>query len=139
MVKRGLGSFVLAFGISFGVMSMNQAGALVHVYEDGSIRLNHGGTEMGQGLFIKVAQVVAGVFGVPVERMRITATSTAEVPNTAPTAASTGSDLNGWAAQIAAAHHPQPAWPSVAAAEWGVRPERDRLRRRRRSSPATTA
>ncbi|MFH5926625.1 xanthine dehydrogenase molybdopterin binding subunit [Roseomonas xinghualingensis] len=122
VVKRGLGSFVLAFGISFGIMSMNQAGALVHVYEDGSIRLNHGGTEMGQGLFIKVAQVVAGVFGVPVERVRITATSTAEVPNTAPTAASTGSDLNGWAAQIAATTI-RTRMAELAAAEWGVRPE----------------
>ena len=77
---------------------MNQAGALVHVYTDGSIRLNHGGTEMGQGLFIKVAQVVAEVFKVDIERIRPSATSTAEVPNTSPTAASTGSDLNGWAA-----------------------------------------
>ncbi|WP_245215377.1 xanthine dehydrogenase molybdopterin binding subunit [Pararoseomonas baculiformis] len=121
VVRRGLGSFVLAFGISFGIMSMNQAGALVHVYEDGSIRLNHGGTEMGQGLFIKVAQVVAGVFGVPVERVRITATSTAEVPNTAPTAASTGSDLNGWAAHLAAMtiRH---RMAEQAAAEWGVSP-----------------
>jgi xanthine dehydrogenase large subunit len=122
VLRRGLGSFVLAFGISFGVMSMNQAGALVHVYEDGSIRLNHGGTEMGQGLFIKIAQVVAGVFGVPVERVRITATSTAEVPNTAPTAASTGSDLNGWAAQIAATTI-RTRMAELAAAEWDVRPE----------------
>ncbi len=81
---------------------MNQAGALVHVYTDGSIRLNHGGTEMGQGLFIKVAQVVAEVFKVDVDRIRPSATSTAEVPNTSPTAASTGSDLNGWAAWEAA-------------------------------------
>jgi xanthine dehydrogenase large subunit len=81
---------------------MNQAGALVHVYTDGSIRLNHGGTEMGQGLFIKVAQVVAEVFKVDIDRIRPSATSTAEVPNTSPTAASTGSDLNGWAAWEAA-------------------------------------
>ena len=81
---------------------MNQAGALVHVYTDGSIRLNHGGTEMGQGLFVKVAQVVAEVFKVDIERIRPSATSTAEVPNTSPTAASTGSDLNGWAAWEAA-------------------------------------
>ena len=67
---------------------MNQAGALVHVYTDGSIRLNHGGTEMGQGLFIKVAQVVAEVFKVDIDRIRPSATSTAEVPNTSPTAAS---------------------------------------------------
>jgi xanthine dehydrogenase large subunit len=126
VVKRGLGSFVLAFGISFGIMSMNQAGALVHVYEDGSIRLNHGGTEMGQGLFIKIAQVVAGVFGVPVERVRITATSTGEVPNTAPTAASTGTDLNGWAAQIAASTI-RTRMAELAAAEWGVRTEEVRF------------
>ena len=81
---------------------MNQAGALVHVYTDGSIRLNHGGTEMGQGLFVKVAQVVAEVFKVDLDRIRPSATSTAEVPNTSPTAASTGSDLNGWAAWEAA-------------------------------------
>ena len=98
ILKRGLGLFPLKFGISFNIPHMNQAGALVHVYTDGSIRLNHGGTEMGQGLFIKVAQVVAEVFKVDVDRIRPSATSTAEVPNTSPTAASTGSDLNGWAA-----------------------------------------
>ena len=102
MLKRGLGLFPLKFGISFNIPHMNQAGALVHVYTDGSIRLNHGGTEMGQGLFIKVAQVVAEVFKVDIDRIRPTATSTAEVPNTSPTAASTGSDLNGWAAYEAA-------------------------------------
>jgi xanthine dehydrogenase large subunit len=101
-IKRGLGLFPLKFGISFNIPSMNQAGALVHVYSDGSIRLNHGGTEMGQGLFVKVAQVVAEVFQVDLERIRVTATSTGEVPNTSPTAASTGSDLNGWAAFTAA-------------------------------------
>ncbi|MFT8242819.1 xanthine dehydrogenase molybdopterin binding subunit [Roseomonas sp. BN140053] len=119
--RRGLGSFVLAFGISFGVMHMNQAGALVHVYADGSIRLNHGGTEMGQGLFIKVAQIVADVFGVPLSRIRITATSTGEVPNTSPTAASTGTDLNGMAAQIAATAI-RDRMVATAAAEWGVDP-----------------
>ena len=102
VLKRGLGLFPLKFGISFNIPHMNQAGALVHVYTDGSIRLNHGGTEMGQGLFIKVAQVVAEVFKVDIERIGPTATSTAEVPNTSPTAASTGSDLNGWAAYEAA-------------------------------------
>jgi xanthine dehydrogenase large subunit len=102
VLKRGLGLFPLKFGISFNIPHMNQAGALVHVYTDGSIRLNHGGTEMGQGLFIKVAQVVAEVFKVHIERIRPSATSTAEVPNTSPTAASTGSDLNGWAAYEAA-------------------------------------
>ncbi len=101
-LRRGLGCFVSAFGVSFGIPHLNQAGALVHVYTDGSIRLNHGGTEMGQGLFIKVAQVVAEVFSVPVETIGITATSTEQVPNTSATAASTGSDLNGWAAHNAA-------------------------------------
>jgi xanthine dehydrogenase large subunit len=102
VLKRGLGLFPVKFGISFNMPHMNQAGALVHVYTDGSIRLNHGGTEMGQGLFVKVAQVVAEVFKVDVARIRPSATSTAEVPNTSPTAASTGSDLNGWAAYEAA-------------------------------------
>jgi len=102
VLKRGLGLFPLKFGISFNLPHMNQAGALVHVYTDGSIRLNHGGTEMGQGLFIKVAQIVAEVFKVDVDRIRPSATSTAEVPNTSPTAASTGTDLNGWAAWEAA-------------------------------------
>ncbi|WP_369408278.1 xanthine dehydrogenase molybdopterin binding subunit [Reyranella humidisoli] len=102
VLKRGLGLFPLKFGISFNLPHMNQAGALVHVYTDGSIRLNHGGTEMGQGLFIKVAQIVAEVFKVDIDRIRPSATSTAEVPNTSPTAASTGTDLNGWAAWEAA-------------------------------------
>src|SRR5262249_28692936 len=101
VLKRGLGLFPVKFGISFNLAHMNQAGALVHVYTDGSIRLNHGGTEMGQGLFVKVAQVVAEVFKVDLDRIRPSATSTAEVPNTSPTAASTGSDLNGWAASEA--------------------------------------
>ncbi|MBY0337493.1 MAG: xanthine dehydrogenase molybdopterin binding subunit [Acetobacteraceae bacterium] len=101
-IRRGLGDFLCAFGISFGIPHLNQAGALVHVYTDGTVRLAHGGTEMGQGLFIKVAQVVAEVFGIPVEQVGISATSTAEVPNTSATAASTGSDLNGWAAHAAA-------------------------------------
>ncbi|MDP9095774.1 MAG: molybdopterin-dependent oxidoreductase, partial [Pseudomonadota bacterium] len=118
-LRRGLGSFVLAFGISFGLPHMNQAGALVHVYGDGSVRLNHGGTEMGQGLFVKVAQIVATVFGVALDRVAITATSTAEVPNTSPTAASTGSDLNGWAAH-AAATAIRDRMAQVAAALWAV-------------------
>jgi xanthine dehydrogenase large subunit len=81
---------------------MNQAGALVHIYTDGSIHLNHAGTEMGQGLFIKVAQIVAEELGVDIARVKITATTTAKVPNTSPTAASAGSDLNGKAAEAAA-------------------------------------
>jgi len=103
VLKKGLALTPVKFGISFTLTHLNQAGALVHVYQDGSIHLNHGGTEMGQGLFIKVAQVVAEEFGVGIERVRITATTTAKVPNTSPTAASSGSDLNGMAARIAAA------------------------------------
>ncbi|MFN3447611.1 MAG: xanthine dehydrogenase molybdopterin binding subunit [Roseococcus sp.] len=121
-LRRGLGHFVCAFGISFGIVHLNQAGALVHVYTDGSIRLAHGGTEMGQGLFIKVAQVVAEVFSVPVEQVGVTATSTAEVPNTSATAASTGSDLNGWAAH-AAASAIKARMTEVAARRFGCAPE----------------
>jgi xanthine dehydrogenase large subunit len=102
ILKRGLGLFPLKFGISFNAAHLNQAGAFVNVYSDGSIRLNHGGTEMGQGLFTKVAQVVSEVFQVDLDRISLAATSTGEVPNTSPTAASTGSDLNGWAAYEAA-------------------------------------
>src|SRR5262249_57461012 len=81
ILKRGLGLFPLKFGISFNLPHMNQAGALVHVYTDGSIRLNHGGTEMGQGLFVKVAQVVAEVFKVDLQRIPPSPTSTPQVPH----------------------------------------------------------
>lgn len=101
IIKRGLSLTPVKFGISFTLTHYNQAGALVHVYQDGSIRINHGGTEMGQGLFIKVAQVAAEAFGQPLETVRITATDTSKVPNTAPTAASSGSDLNGMAVKKA--------------------------------------
>lgn len=90
------------FGISFTATQFNQAGALVHVYTDGSVHLNHGGTEMGQGLYVKVAQVVAEEFQIDIDRVKITATTTGKVPNTSATAASSGSDLNGMAAQNAA-------------------------------------
>lgn len=103
IMKRGIALTPVKFGISFTLTHMNQAGALVHVYQDGSVHLNHGGTEMGQGLYIKVAQVVAEEFGISMDRVRITATTTAKVPNTSPTAASSGSDLNGMAARVAAA------------------------------------
>ena len=96
--RKGIALMPAKFGISFNKPSLNQGGALVHVYSDGSIRLNHGGTEMGQGLFIKVAQVVAECFKVSVDQIHITSTNTAEVPNTSATAASSGSDLNGMAA-----------------------------------------
>jgi xanthine dehydrogenase large subunit len=101
-LKRGIALTPVKFGISFTIPTMNQAGALVHVYRDGSIHLNHGGTEMGQGLFVKVAQVVAESFGVSLERVKITPTHTGKVPNTSPTAASAGSDINGMAALAAA-------------------------------------
>jgi len=102
ILKKGLALTPVKFGISFTASFLNQAGALIHVYTDGSIHLNHGGTEMGQGLNIKVAQVVAEVFQVDIDRVQITATNTDKVPNTSPTAASSGADLNGKAAQNAA-------------------------------------
>lgn len=102
ILKRGIAFSPVKFGISFTLTHLNQAGALVHVYQDGSVMLNHGGTEMGQGLFQKVAQVVAEVFGLDARAVRITATDTARVPNTSATAASSGTDLNGMAARNAA-------------------------------------
>lgn len=100
-LKKGLALTPVKFGISFTVQFLNQAGALVHVYTDGSIHLNHGGTEMGQGLFIKVAQVVAEEFQVDLDTIQVSATNTEKVPNTSPTAASSGTDLNGMAARDA--------------------------------------
>ncbi|MFD1340941.1 xanthine dehydrogenase molybdopterin binding subunit [Litorisediminicola beolgyonensis] len=100
-LKRGLALTPVKFGISFTLTHLNQAGALVHVYQDGSVRMNHGGTEMGQGLFQKVAQVAAARFGLPLEAVKITATDTGKVPNTSATAASSGSDLNGMAVAAA--------------------------------------
>jgi xanthine dehydrogenase large subunit len=101
ILKRGIALTPVKFGISFTLTHLNQAGALVHVYQDGSVHLNHGGTEMGQGLFTKVAQVAASVFGVALDRVQITATDTGKVPNTSATAASSGSDLNGMAVKAA--------------------------------------
>ena len=101
VLKKGIALTPVKFGISFTLTHLNQAGALVHVYSDGSIHLNHGGTEMGQGLFQKVAQVAASRFGVAMDAVRITATDTAKVPNTSATAASSGSDLNGMAVKAA--------------------------------------
>ena len=131
VLKRGIALSPVKFGISFTLTHLNQAGALVHVYQDGSIQLNHGGTEMGQGLYQKVAQVAARVFGVPVGLVRLTATDTGKVPNTSATAASSGSDLNGMAvkaacdtirdrmaAHLAALHQVPPQ--SVVFAEGGV-------------------
>jgi xanthine dehydrogenase large subunit len=102
VVKKGLATMPIKFGISFNRPTLNQAGALVNVYTDGSVVLNHGGTEMGQGLFTKVAQVIAEAFQIDLDHIRVSATSTGKVPNTSPTAASSGSDLNGMAALNAA-------------------------------------
>ncbi|WP_309084718.1 xanthine dehydrogenase molybdopterin binding subunit [Chelativorans sp.] len=102
IIKRGIALTPVKFGISFTATHFNQAGALVHVYTDGSVHLNHGGTEMGQGLYVKVAQVVAEEFQIDIDQVKITATTTGKVPNTSATAASSGSDLNGMAAQNAA-------------------------------------
>ena len=101
VLKRGIALTPVKFGISFTLTWLNQGGALVHVYQDGSVHLNHGGTEMGQGLFQKVAQVAAAVFGLQTGAVKITATDTAKVPNTSATAASSGSDLNGMAVRAA--------------------------------------
>lgn len=101
ILRKGIALTPLKFGIAFTLTHLNQAGALVHVYADGSVHLNHGGTEMGQGLNTKVAQVAAEAFGIPLDKVRITATNTSKVPNTSATAASSGSDLNGMAALAA--------------------------------------
>lgn len=102
LIKRGLALTPVKFGISFTSSFLNQAGALILIYTDGSVQLNHGGTEMGQGLNTKVAQIVAQVLQIDIANIQITATDTGKVPNTSPTAASSGTDLNGKAAQNAA-------------------------------------
>jgi xanthine dehydrogenase large subunit len=102
VIKRGIALTPVKFGISFTATHYNQAGALVHVYRDGTVLLNHGGTEMGQGLFVKVQQVVAHELGVPLASVRVSASDTSKVPNASPTAASSGSDINGMAARAAA-------------------------------------
>ncbi len=127
ILKKGIALTPVQFGISFTLIHLNQAGALVHVYSDGSIQLNHGGTEMGQGLFTKVAQVVAEEFGVPLDFVRITATNTAKVPNASPTAASSGTDINGMAAKIAAGQVRQ-RMTAFAAETWGLPPEQIEFR-----------
>ena len=102
VLRKGIALTPVKFGISFTATWYNQAGALVHVYRDGSIHLSHGGTEMGQGLYVKVAQVLADEFQVGIEKVKINATTTGKVPNTSATAASSGSDLNAAAAADAA-------------------------------------
>lgn len=100
-IKKGLALTPVKFGISFTAKFLNQAGALVHIYTDGSIQVNHGGTEMGQGLHTKIQQIAAHEFGLPLSHVEVTATRTDKVPNTSPTAASSGTDLNGKAVQNA--------------------------------------
>ena len=101
VLQRGIALTPVKFGISFTATLFNQAGALVHVYTDGSVQVNHGGTEMGQGLNTKVAQIVADELGVPLSQVQVTASDTSKVPNASATAASSGTDLNGRAAQYA--------------------------------------
>tara|TARA_R110000764_G_scaffold186068_1_gene271424 strand:+ start:4762 stop:7080 length:2319 start_codon:yes stop_codon:yes gene_type:complete len=122
VLKKGIALTPVKFGISFTATHYNQAGALVHVYSDGSIALNHGGTEMGQGLNTKVAQVVADAFQVDFDRIKITKTTTEKVPNTSATAASSGSDLNGMAA-LNAVEQIKARLVEFAADKWGVAPE----------------
>ena len=121
VLRKGLAYAPVKFGISFNKVEYNQGGALIHVYTDGSIHLNHGGTEMGQGLFTKVAQVVAETFGVPLDTIKVSATATDKVPNTSATAASSGSDLNGMAARNAAVTI-RDRMAAVAADHFGVPP-----------------
>ena len=102
ILQRGIAITPVKFGISFTATLFNQAGALVHVYTDGSVQVNHGGTEMGQGLNTKVAQIVADELGVPLAQVQVTASDTSKIPNASATAASSGTDLNGRAAQYAA-------------------------------------
>lgn len=101
IIKKGLALTPVKFGISFNATLFNQAGALVHIYTDGTILVNHGGTEMGQGLYSKIRQIVADEFSLDLSKIRLSATDTAKVPNTSATAASSGTDLNGKAAQAA--------------------------------------
>ncbi len=121
-LKRGLALTPVKFGISFTTTHLNQAGALIHLYADGSIMLNHGGTEMGQGLNTKVRQVVAEAFQVGIERVKVTSTVTDKVPNTSATAASSGSDMNGMAA-LDAAETIKARLVAFAAERWGCAPE----------------
>ncbi|MGA9115612.1 MAG: xanthine dehydrogenase molybdopterin binding subunit [Bacteroidota bacterium] len=119
-LKRGLALTPVKFGISFTTTFLNQAGALVHVYSDGTILVHHGGTEMGQGLHTKIRQVAAAEFGVDTGRVRVSPTNTAAVPNTSPTAASSGTDLNGAAVRNAIRTIKERIARSLAA-EWSAR------------------
>lgn len=126
ILKRGLALTPVKFGISFTAKHLNQAGALVLIYTDGSLHVNHGGTEMGQGLYIKIAQVVAAAFQVDVDKVKVSATRTDKVPNTSPTAASSGSDLNGMAA-LDACEKIKVGLVAFAAEQYGCKPEQVRF------------
>ena len=130
VLKRGIALTPVKFGISFTVTHLNQAGALLHVYTDGSVHLNHGGTEMGQGLMTKVAQLVAEELQVDLDRVKISATNTGKVPNTSATAASAGADLNG-AAALAAARTIKGRLIEFLAEQFQVAPEQVAFRRER--------
>jgi xanthine dehydrogenase large subunit len=119
ILKRGIALTPVKFGISFTATHYNQAGALLQLYTDGTVLLNHGGTEMGQGLYTKVAQVVAHELGLTLDRVRVSAADTSKVPNASATAASSGSDMNGMAAQ-AAARTLRDRLAAVAAEHFGV-------------------
>ncbi|MFT8778500.1 MAG: xanthine dehydrogenase molybdopterin binding subunit, partial [Gluconacetobacter liquefaciens] len=118
-IRRGIALTPVKFGISFTATHYNQAGALVHVYTDGSVQVNHGGTEMGQGLHTKMVQIAMREFGLPADRVRITATTTGKVPNTSATAASSGADLNGMAV-LDAVRRIRDRLVGFAAGHWGV-------------------
>ncbi len=122
VIRKGIALTPVKFGISFTATWFNQAGALVHVYTDGSVQLNHGGTEMGQGLHTKVAQILADAFRIDLRHVRVTATATDKVPNTSATAASAGTDLNGMAAADAARQIKE-RLIAFAAEHWQARPE----------------
>ncbi|MBC9245834.1 xanthine dehydrogenase molybdopterin binding subunit [Paracoccus sp. 11-3] len=122
VIRKGIALTPVKFGISFTATWFNQAGALIHIYSDGSIALNHGGTEMGQGLNIKVAQIVAEAFQCDISRIKITRTTTEKVPNTSATAASSGTDLNGMAA-LDAADQIKARLVDFVAERWQVAPE----------------
>ncbi len=121
VLKRGIALTPVKFGISFTTTHLNQAGALLHLYADGSILINHGGTEMGQGLYVKVAQIVANAFAVELGRVKVSATVTDKVPNTSATAASSGADLNGMAA-LNAANTIKARLKQFAAVKWACDP-----------------
>lgn len=121
-LRKGIAMTPVKFGIAYTLLPLNQAGALVHLFVDGSVQVNHGGTEMGQGLYIKVAQVVAEELGTDIAQVRVTATRTDKVPNSPATAASSGSDLNGMAARLAA-RKIRRRLADLAARHFGVEPQ----------------